>query len=82
MIQKYLAGYPEVVSRAAANYEPHLLCYYLRQLAGNFHSYYNDEKILVQDESELQAKLFMLLAIKQVIFNGLDLLGIRSPESM
>ena len=82
MIQKYLAGYPEVVSRAAANYEPHLLCYYLRQLAGNFHSYYNDEKILVQDESELQAKLFMLLAVKQVIFNGLDLLGIRSPESM
>ena len=81
-IQQSLSQFPEVIERAAENYEPHLICYYLRNLAYNFHSYYNSEKILVENEKELQAKLFMLSAIKQVIFNGLKILGIKSPESM
>ena len=77
-----LKQFPDVINKAKDNYEPHLICYYLRDLAHTFHSYYSHEKILVEDEKELQAKLFMLSAVKQVIFNGLNLLGISSPESM
>ena len=81
-IQKLLSQFPEVVIRSAANYEPHLICYYLRQLAGTFHSYYNNEKILVEEESTLQARLFLISAVRQVIFNGLMILGISAPETM
>lgn len=81
-ILQSLTQFTDVISKAADNYEPHLVCYYLRSLAHTFHSYYSHEKILVEDEKELQAKLFMLSAVKQVIFNGLDLLGISAPESM
>ena len=81
-IQKLLSQFPEVVLRSAANYEPHLICYYLRQLAGTFHSYYNNEKILVEEESTLQARLFLISAVRQVIFNGLTILGISAPEKM
>ena len=68
--------------RSAANYEPHLICYYLRQLAGTFHSYYNNEKILVEEENALQARLFLISAVRQVVFNGLTILGISAPEKM
>jgi len=71
-----------VIARSEKNFEPHLVCYYLRMLAGVFHSYYNSEKILVEEESELQAKLLMLSAVRQVIFNGLKILGISAPKSM
>ena len=81
-IQKLLSQFPEVILRAANNYEPHLICYYLRNLASSFHSYYNEERFLVENEEELQARLFMLKAIKQVLFNGLSLLGLSSPTSM
>ena len=81
-IQGLLSQFPEVITRSAKNFEPHLVCYYLRHLAGVFHSYYNSEKILVEEESELQAKLFMLSAVRQVIFNGLNLLSISAPKSM
>ena len=81
-IQKLLSQFPEVILRAANNYEPHLICYYLRNLASSFHSYYNEERFLVENEDELQARLFMLKAIKQVLFNGLSLLGLSAPTSM
>ena len=81
-IQKLLSQFPEVVIRSAANYEPHLICYYLRQLAGTFHSYYNNEKILVEEENTLQARLFLISAVRQVVFNGLTILGISAPETM
>ena len=81
-IQKLLSQFPEVILRAANNYEPHLICYYLRNLASSFHSYYNEERFLVENEEELQARLFMLKAIKQVLFNGLSLLGLSAPTSM
>ena len=81
-ILQALKQFPEVINKAKDNYEPHLIGYYLRDLAHSFHSYYSHEKILVEDTKELQAKLFMLSAVKQVIFNGLNLLGISSPESM
>ncbi len=81
-ILQTLSQFPDVVERAANKYEPHLICYYLRNLASYFHGYYNSEKVLVENEEKLQARLFMLSAIKQVIFNGLTLLGISSPKSM
>lgn len=81
-IQQLLGQFPEVIERSADNYEPHLVCYYLRNLAGSFHSYYNKEKILVEDNELLQARLFLIKAIRQVIFNGLKTLGISAPETM
>ena len=81
-MMKILSQYSEVIAKSAKNYEPHLICYYLRELASSFHSYYNNQKILVENPRELQPKLFMLFAIRQVIFNGLTILGISSPTSM
>mgnify|MGYP003320142053 FL=1 len=81
-IQKMLLQYPEVVSRGAENSEPHLLCYYLKDLSGLFHSYYNSERFLVEDEKLMNSRLFLLKGTKQVISNGLEILGICAPESM
>ena len=79
---KILSKFPEVVLKSSENYEPHLICYYLKDLSSSFHGYYNEEKILVDKEEELQAKILLLQGVKQVIFNGLTLLGVRSPSSM
>jgi len=81
-IQQLLSQFPDVINRSAENYEPHLICYYLRNLAGTFHSYYNNERILVDEENSLQAKLFLISAVRQVLFNGLKILSISAPESM
>jgi len=81
-IQKLLATYPAVLERAAKLSEPHLICYYLKDLATLFHSYYNNEKFLIEDEKLMSARIFLLKGIKQVIFNGLEILGINSPEQM
>ena len=81
-IQKMLFQYPEVISRAAKNSEPHLICYYLKDLSGLFHSYYNSERFLVDDEKLMNSRLFLLKGTKQVISNGLEILGIGAPESM
>ena len=81
-IQKMLLQYPEVISRAAKNSEPHLICYYLKDLSGLFHSYYNSERFLVDDEKLMNSRLFLLKGTKQVIANGLEILGIGAPESM
>ena len=81
-IQKMLLQYPEVISRAAKNSEPHLICYYLKDLSGLFHSYYNSERFLVDDEKLMNSRLFLLKGTKQVIANGLEILAIGAPESM
>ncbi len=82
-IMKSLKQFPEVIRRSANSYEPHLLCYYLKDLAGLFHSYYNDEKILVdKDKDKTKSRLYLLESIKQVICNGLTILSIQAPESM
>ena len=81
-IQKMLLQYPEVISRGAENSEPHLICYYLKDLSGLFHSYYNSERFLVDDEKLMNSRLFLLKGTKQVISNGLEILGIGAPESM
>jgi arginyl-tRNA synthetase len=77
-----LSRYPEVIETAALAHEPHQLFHYLRELANDFHTYYNEHKILV-DEPELRnARLALSLATRQVIANGLGLLGVSAPESM
>lgn len=77
-----LAAYPETVLVAANNYEPHQIAYYLRDLAHEFHTYYNACQILVDDEKLRKARISLVSAIQQVIKNGLDLLGVSAPEAM
>lgn len=77
-----LARYPELVRNAAAQREPHHLTHYLRELAGQFHTYYNAHKVLVEDTALRDARLTLYLSVRQVIANGLDLLGISAPEEM
>ena len=79
---KRLDQYPELVITAAAKSEPHSLANYLRELAGEFHSWYNAHKVLVDDAALRDARLALSMAVRQVIANGLDLLGVSAPESM
>ena len=81
-LQKQLAMFPEFIERSASKLEPHTICYYLKDLASIFHSYYNDEKIITDDENLLQSKLLLINSVRQVIKNGLGVLGIQAPESM
>jgi arginyl-tRNA synthetase len=77
-----LSRYPEVLETAALNYEPHQLIHYLRVLANDFHTYYNAHQFLVEEANLRNARLNFITAIKQVLSNGLNLLGIHSPEAM
>ena len=77
-----LSRYPEVLEAAALNHEPHQLANYLRDLANEFHTYYNAHQFLVDDTKLRDARLSLNLAVKQVIKNGLELLGVSAPEAM
>ncbi|MEJ2572115.1 MAG: arginine--tRNA ligase [Gammaproteobacteria bacterium] len=77
-----LSRYPEVVEAAALNHEPHLVAHYLRELAYDFHTYYNSHQFLVEEDTLRDARLNLILATRQVIRNGLALLGVSAPESM
>jgi arginyl-tRNA synthetase len=77
-----LATYPELVQRAALAHEPHQLTGYLRDLANGLHSYYNAHKILVEDNELRYARLCLLLAVRQVLGNGLTLIDVSTPEVM
>jgi arginyl-tRNA synthetase len=77
-----LAEYPEVVATAARELAPHSVAFYLRELAGEFHSYYNAERILVDDEALRAARLALCAAVRQTLANGLSLLGVSAPEKM
>ncbi len=79
---KSLAEYPEVVAKAAQSAEPHVVANYLRELAGQFHTFYNAHKVLVDDAELLSARVALSESVRQVIANGLDLLGVSAPESM
>ena len=81
-IQKTLNQYPALIERAAKSSEPHLLCYYLKDLSGLFHSYYNSEKFIIEDKKLMASRLFLLKGVKQVLVNGLSILGIKAPEEM
>ena len=77
-----LDRYPEIVANAAANSEPHNIANYLRELAGEFHTYYNAHKALVDDKPLRDARLALSQAVRQVLANGLGLLGLSAPEIM
>jgi arginyl-tRNA synthetase len=77
-----LARYPEVVESAALAHEPHVLAYYLRELANDFHTYYNAHTFLVDDIVLRNARLNLIDATRQVLANGLGLLGVSAPETM
>jgi len=77
-----LSKYPELVEAAAANLEPHILAAWLRELANAFHTYYNSHQFLVDDAALRNARLALVVATRQVLKNGLGLLGLSAPESM
>lgn len=77
-----LSKYPELIEAAATNYEPHQLAHYLRDLANDFHTYYNAHQFIVDDEAIRQSRLALIKATKQVLQNGLGLLGVSAPEEM
>ena len=77
-----LGRYPEVVRNAAAAREPHQIANYLKDLAADFHTYYNSEKTLVEDADVRNARLTLALAVRHVLANGLGLLGVSAPEQM
>ena len=77
-----LARYPEVIEMAALAYEPHQLTYYLRDLAQNFHSFYDTNKILISDNKLRDARLSLIVAVRQVLQNGLTIIGVSAPEVM
>lgn len=77
-----LSRYPELVETAATHEEPHLLAHYLRELANGLHTYYNAHQFLVDDPDLRNARLSLILGVRQVIRNGLTLLGVGAPESM
>jgi arginyl-tRNA synthetase len=81
LVQK-LSRYPSLLIDAAKDYEPHQVAQYLRELASLFHSYYNTHKVLTEDTALRDARMYLSLATKQVLFNGLTLLGVTPVEKM
>jgi arginyl-tRNA synthetase len=77
-----LARYPELVTQAAGARAPHALVHYLRELANTFHTWYNASTFIVEDTALRNARLALALGVRQVIRNGLGLLGVSAPDSM
>ena len=77
-----LAAYPETLARAQSELGPHQVAFYLRDLASNLHSFYFAEKVLVDDEALKQARLALMAATRQVLRNGLALIGVSAPNKM
>lgn len=77
-----LSRYPEVITSAALQYEPHQLTNYVRDLAADFHAYYNSHQFIVEEASLRDARLALVAATRQTLLNGFNLLGISAPESM
>ena len=77
-----LAQYPAMLSAAASDFAPHDVTFYLRELAASYHSYYDAERILVDDAATKTARLALVAATAQVLRNGLNLLGVSAPEKM
>ncbi len=77
-----IARYPDMIVKAALQYEPHQLTNYLRDLAADFHTYYNSHQFIVEDAALRDARLALVAATRQTLLNGFNLLGISAPESM
>jgi arginyl-tRNA synthetase len=81
-VAQRIAEFPEMLAEAARELSPHSVTFYLRSLAADFHSYYNAERILVEDEALRNARLALCAAVRQTLANGLSLLGVSAPEKM
>jgi arginyl-tRNA synthetase len=81
-VLKRLMEYPEVIEGAARDLAPHSVAFFLKELAGEFHSYYNAERFLVEDAALTRARLALALAVRQILRNGLALLGVTALEKM
>jgi arginyl-tRNA synthetase len=77
-----LAKYPDMLTAAAKDFAPHDVTFYLRELAASYHSYYDAERILVDEEPVKQARLALVAATAQVLHNGLEILGVSAPRKM
>ena len=77
-----LAEFPELINSAATELAPHLIAFYLKDLAALFHSYYNAERMLVDDKALSCSRIALVFAVRQVIRNGLAILGVSCPQSM
>jgi arginyl-tRNA synthetase len=77
-----ISRYPEVIEQAALQRAPHTVVHYLRELANDFHTYYNAHTFIVEDDALRNARLTLISGLRQVIANGLALLGVSAPESM
>ncbi len=79
---KHMARYPETILNSAKLMEPHRIAYYLMDLAAAFHAYYNKHRVLTDDFVLSAGRLYMVVAVRKVIRNGLTLLGVSAPETM
>lgn len=77
-----LGAFAETVQHAAADFAPHQIAFYLKDLAGEFHGWYNAERMLVDDEGLRQARLALACAVRRVLASGLAMLGVSAPEAM
>jgi len=81
-VMRNIAQYPETISIAARNRSPHLIAHFLKELARSYHACYDAHKVLIEDEDLRNARLCLAIAVKQVIKNGLALLGVNAPDRM
>ncbi|HVL57380.1 MAG TPA: DALR anticodon-binding domain-containing protein, partial [Burkholderiaceae bacterium] len=77
-----LAEFPELIQQACDDLAPHAVAFYLKDLAADLHGYYNAERVLVDDPALRQARLALLVAVRQVLRTGLRLIGVSAPERM
>jgi arginyl-tRNA synthetase len=81
-IMKYLADFPDMLAEAAEILEPHRITFYLMGLAELFHAYYHDNRVLIEDARVKKARLYLVEAVRQVVANGLKILGVSAPNRM
>jgi arginyl-tRNA synthetase len=77
-----IAAFPDMLADAANELAPHAVAFYLRDLAGDFHAFYNADRVLVDDEAVKRARLALLAATRQVLRNGLAVIGVSAPQKM
>ncbi len=82
MLLKAMAAFPALVQGAALDLAPHRLVFFLQDVAGQFHSYYNKHRIVSEDEELSRARLWLAMGLRVVLRNGLALIGVSAPESM
>ena len=77
-----LMDFPDNIESAARDLAPHQIAFYLKELAGAFHSYYNSTRLLIDDDGVKLARLALATAVRQVLRNGLAILGVGAPQKM